>query len=254
MVAAQLPLEDDSGVGGSAVVLTEMVAAQLALQDEALVAEPIPLPQPAMSAAHARRIRNTGSSVGMNAPVTAELLSGRTPRLTPGDTRNVWATGPSSGVCSTSPAHQRRPMSCVLDVARTRHVAPGRSGAPLSGSLSTPSLRRAHPTAWCAWDTLFLPEFLAGTATRRPRPWLSPWARRSGAAALRDAHPVRPHRRLFCAIASPPPFPLRRRLRTQPATAAQAGRRLEGEASVGHNRAAYVPRPSWIREVRFSPV
>ena len=109
-----------------------MVAAQLALQDEALVAEPIPLPQPAMSAAHARRITNTGSSVGINAPVTAELLSGRTPRLTPGDTRNVWATGPSSGVCSTSPAHQRRPINCVLDVARTRHVAPGRSGAPLS--------------------------------------------------------------------------------------------------------------------------
>ena len=48
-------------------------------------------------------------------------------------------------MCSTSPAHQRRPISCVLAVARTRHVAPGRSGAPLSGSLSTPFLRRAHP-------------------------------------------------------------------------------------------------------------
>ena len=84
MVAAELPLEDDSGVGGGAVVLTEIVAARLALQDEALVAEPIPLPQPAMSAAHARRIRSTGSSVGLNAPATAQLLSERTPEADPG--------------------------------------------------------------------------------------------------------------------------------------------------------------------------
>jgi hypothetical protein len=83
MVAAELPLEDDRGGRGGAVVLTEVVAARLALQDEALVAEPIPVPQPAMSAAHARRMRNTGSSVGINAPVTAKLLSGRTAEADP---------------------------------------------------------------------------------------------------------------------------------------------------------------------------
>lgn len=85
MVAAELALEDDSGVGDASVALTEMVGARLALDDEALVTEPIPPLQPALSATHANRMRNVGSSVGLNAPVTAELLSGRAPTLTPGD-------------------------------------------------------------------------------------------------------------------------------------------------------------------------
>src|SRR5215475_3746246 len=79
MVAAELPLEADGKVSSDAAGLTEMIRPRLALDGEALIAEPSPLPQPTMSAANASRMRTPASSVGINAPVATELLSGQAP-------------------------------------------------------------------------------------------------------------------------------------------------------------------------------